>query len=63
MIKDMISNEIIFTHEAGFRINQMNILSKKYNIDITELYEAWREFKRCSFIKLELIIKMPYPQM
>lgn len=48
---------LAFKHDAGFRINQFNILSVKYNLPVSAVYAKWRDNGRCSYIKLENIIR------
>jgi len=52
-----ISDANIFKHDAAFRINQMDILSRKYNYEILDLYALWRFLDRCSFINLEKMMR------
>ena len=53
----LMSEELIFKYEGSFRINQMEVLSRKYDLEPKALYEYWNKLDRCSFIKLEQWIK------
>lgn len=50
--------DLVFSHAEAFRSNQFSILSLKYNLYIPDIYSEWRYYNRCSYIKLEQILKV-----
>ena len=50
--------DLVFKHNGAFRINQFNILSWKYDLSVPAVYSEWRYYDRCSYIKLEQILKV-----